>query len=287
MPRAKVGIIGGSGLYQMDGLADLQEISIDTPFGSPSDAFITGKIGNVPVAFLPRHARGHRFLPAEVPYLANIYAFKLLGVEWIISVNAVGSLRSDYAPLDIVIPDQLFDRTTGRRQSFFGDGLVAHVGVAEPFCPTLSQHLYTVARQVSPATVHMGGAYICIQGPQFSTKAESKVYRQWGMDIIGMTAVTEAKLAREAEICYATMAMVTDYDVWHESGEVVTNDMVIANLLKNVVTAQSVIRQAVPSIPSVHNCQCQMALSAAFATEKSVVPDVTKQRLAAIIQNRF
>ncbi|MCL4535031.1 MAG: S-methyl-5'-thioadenosine phosphorylase [Bacteroidetes bacterium] len=282
MARAKVGVIGGSGLYQMEGLTNVEEVRIDTPFGAPSDAITIGNLGDTSVAFLPRHGRGHRISPSELPFRANIYALKLLGIESIVSVSAVGSLREDYAPLDIVVPDQLFDRTRGRVGTFFGDGLVAHVGMAEPFCPALSQHLYETALSVTPR-VHKGGAYVCIEGPQFSTKAESRVYRQWGMDIIGMTAIPEAKLAREAEICYGALAMVTDYDVWHETTEAVTAEMVVMNLLKNVATSQQVLLKAIPSMPPMHTCHCQRALSDALVTEKHLVPVETRQRLAAII----
>ncbi len=282
MAQAKVGVIGGSGLYQMEGLTDVEEIRIDTPFGAPSDAITIGKLGGTPVAFLPRHGRGHRLSPSELPFRANIYALKLLGVESIISVSAVGSLREDYAPLDIVVPDQLFDRTRGRASTFFAGGLVAHVGMAEPFCPALSEHLYQTARSIAPR-VHKGGTYVCIEGPQFSTKAESRAYRQLGFDIIGMTAIPEAKLARESEICYGALAMVTDYDVWHESGETVTAEMVVMNLLKNVATSQQVLRQAIPTLPSQHACQCQRALADSLVTEKQLVPPETKERLAAII----
>ncbi len=282
MAQAKVGVIGGSGLYEMEDLTDVEEIRIDTPFGAPTDAFTIGKLGGVPVAFLPRHGRGHRISPSELPFRANIYAFKLLGVESIIAVSAVGSLREDYAPLDIVVPDQIHDRTKGRVPSFFTDGIVAHVGVADPFCPALSEHLFQTAKGVAPR-VHKGGTYVCIEGPQFSTKAESRVYRQLGMDIIGMTAIPEAKLAREAEICYGALAMVTDYDVWHESGETVTAEMVVQNLLKNVATAKEVLRRAIPSMPSLSSCQCHKALTDALVTDSQRVPPATRERLAAII----
>src|SRR3989449_4830804 len=238
MATAKIGIIGGSGLYQMPELKDLEEVRIDTPFGSPSDAFIVGTLENERVAFLPRHGRGHRFTPTELPFRANIYAMKLLGVERILSASAVGSLQEQYAPLDMVIPDQFFDRTRARAQesTFFGDGIVAHVGFAHPICGALADILEESCR-TADVRVHRGGTYICMEGPAFSTKAESNVYRSWGMDVIGMTNLQEAKLAREAEICYATLALVTDYDCWHPGHDAVTVEAVIEYLNKNVRNA--------------------------------------------------
>src|SRR5262249_37080335 len=230
VPTARLGVIGGSGLYSMEGLGNMREVMVETPFGPPSDAILTGVLDDLPAAFLPRHGRGHRLTPTEVPSRANIYALKSLGVEWVISVSAVGSLREDYAPLDLVVPDQLFDRTKSRTNSFFEGGVVAHVSFAEPFCQHLAALLWETMQGLDGFQAHRGGTYVCIEGPLFSTKAESRIYRQLGCDIIGMTALPEAKLAREAELHYATIACVTDYDVWHESTETVTVEMVVANL---------------------------------------------------------
>lgn len=279
---ASLAIIGGSGLYEMEGLTDTRTIRVSTPFGDPSDEFVLARLGETHIAFLPRHGRGHRFSPSEVNYRANIYALKTLGVERIISISAVGSMREDVEPLHAVVPDQLLDRTRLRPNTFFGNGMVAHVSFAEPFCPELSEVVYRAAVEAG-ATVHRGGTYVCIEGPQFSTKAESRIYRQWGVDIIGMTAIPEAKLAREAEICYATLALVTDYDVWHESGEVVTVDMVVANLLKNVALAKKVIRLAVPQVPRARGCACERALADAIITSKEAIPQKVKEDLAPII----
>jgi 5'-methylthioadenosine phosphorylase len=225
MSEIKIGVIGGSGLYQMNELMNVEEVSMTTPFGDPSDAFVTGTLDGVPIAFLSRHGRGHRILPSEINYRANIYGFKKLGVEWLISVSAVGSMKEHIAPLDIVIPDQMFDQTKRRISTFFGSGVVGHIGFAHPLCPNLAGLLESSCKQADVKT-HRGGTYICIEGPQFSTKAESRIYRQWGVDVIGMTNLPEAKLAREAEICYATMALVTDYDCWHETEEIVTIESV-------------------------------------------------------------
>jgi len=282
MSEAKIGVIGGSGLYQIEGLKDVEEVTVDTPFGKPSDAIILGTLEGVRVAFLPRHGRGHRILPSELPVRANIYALKSLGVERIISVSAVGSMKEEIHPLDMVIPDQIFDRTKGRVSTFFGDGLVAHIAFDEPFCPELSEILFQAAREAG-ARVHKGGTYICIEGPQFSTKAESRIYRQWGVDIIGMTAIPEAKLAREAEICYATLAMVTDYDVWHEAEEPVTVEMVIRNLLQNVDRAKAILKLAVPRIPAERTCRCASALENALQTQRDYIPQETRERLKLLI----
>jgi 5'-methylthioadenosine phosphorylase len=279
---ATIAVIGGSGLYEMDGLQDVHSLKITTPFGDPSDEIVVARLGEQQIAFLPRHGRGHRISPSEVPARANIYALKSLGVEHIISVSAVGSLREGIAPLHAVIPDQLFDRTRARPSTFFGNGLVTHISFAEPFCPDLSAILYEAARSCG-GTVHKGGAYVCIEGPQFSTKAESQVYRQWGMDIIGMTALPEAKLAREAEICYATLAFVTDYDVWHESEEPVTVQMIIGNLLKNVRLAKRIVKAAVPKIAAQRECICAKALESAIITAKDRIPAEVKKELAPII----
>src|SRR5499427_7846242 len=253
MEKAQIGIIGGSGLYQMDGLTDVREIGVETPFGKPSDNFILGTLEGARVAFLARHGRGHRLMPTELPFRANIYAMKLLGVERIISASAVGSLQERYAPMDIVIPDQFFDRTRGRISTFFGEGLVAHVGFAHPFCKPLSAVALDAAKRAG-ATVHAGGTYVCMEGPQFSTVAESESYRREGFDIIGMTNLQEAKLAREAEICYTTLALVTDYDCWHPSHDSVTVEMIIANLMANAKTAQQVIANAVEKLPIARTC---------------------------------
>src|ERR671931_1906743 len=246
MTTAKIGIIGGSGLYQMPELKEIEEVSVDTPFGKPSDSFIIGTLEGVRVAFLPRHGRGHRLLPTELPFRANIYALKLLGVERILSASAVGSLQERYAPLDMVIPEQFFDRTRARAResTFFGDGIVAHITFAHPVCEHLGDVLEESCRAAA-VNVHRGGTYLCMEGPAFSTKAESNVYRQWGMDVIGMTNLQEAKLAREAEICYATLALVTDYDCWHEDHDSVTVDLIIANLMQNAAMAQRVLRAAI------------------------------------------
>ncbi len=283
MPTARIGVIGGSGLYAMEGLSDVEEVSLTTPFGAPSDTIVLGNVSGERIAFLPRHGRGHRLSPSEVPSRANIYALKSLGVEHIISVSACGSLREDYAPLDVVIPDQIFDRTKGiRPSSFFGDGIVVHISFAQPFCPELSAVLYASAQEVG-ARAHNGGSLVVIEGPQFSTRGESRVYREWGLDIIGMTALPEAKLAREAEICYATLAMVTDYDVWKVSEEPVTADMVVANLLKNVGVAQAIIRAAVREISRARPCPCAAALRDAIITQPSAIPAAQKQRLQLLL----
>jgi len=283
MLTARVGVIGGSGLYEMEGLTDIEQVQLDTPFGPPSDAITIGSIEGERVAFLPRHGRGHRLSPSELPARANIYALKSLGVEHIISVSACGSMREDLAPLDIVIPDQIMDRTKGvRPASFFGDGLVVHISFADPFCPELSSVLYEAAQAVTDR-VHSGGTLVVIEGPQFSTKAESRIYRQWGVDIIGMTALPEAKLAREAEICYATLAMVTDYDVWHVAEAPVTAEMVVRNLQQNVQTAQRVIRAAVRRIDAARPCPCALALQDALITQKTAISPEQKERLSLLI----
>lgn len=283
MKQATIGVIGGSGVYQIEGLAHLETVDIKTPFGKPSDSIVSGILGNQRIAFLPRHARGHRIMPAELPVRANIYALKSLGVERIISLSAVGSLREDFAPLDIVIPDQLFDRTKARPATFFGDGLVIHISFAEPFCPQLSQVLYDAAQQAG-ARVHKGGSLVVIEGPQFSTKAESRVYRELKMDIIGMTALPEAKLAREAEICYAAVAMVTDYDVWHPSHDSVTVEMVVQNLLKNAEMSKRIVRYAVDQIPAAReHCPCPNALRDAIVTSRDRIPASMRKNLSLLL----
>jgi 5'-methylthioadenosine phosphorylase len=282
MAKAKVGVIGGSGLYQMEDLADIEEVRVSTPFGDPSDAITLGTLAGVRVAFLPRHGRGHRLLPTELPVRANIYALKSLGVEQIISVSAVGSLREELAPTHLVVPDQLIDRTRSRVNTFFGDGVVVHVGFADPFCPQLS-HLLLEAGRESGATIHQGGTMIVMEGPLFSTRAESQLYRSWGASIIGMTALPEAKLAREAEICYATLACVTDYDCWHEEYDQVTIEMVVANLLKNVQVSKEILRRVVTRLPQERECPCATALKDAIITTRDQIPPQAKERLALLI----
>ncbi|HDN79420.1 MAG TPA: S-methyl-5'-thioadenosine phosphorylase [Chloroflexi bacterium] len=283
MEKVRIGIIGGSGLYQMKGLTDIEEVKISTPFGDPSDAIVIGTLEGERVAFLPRHGRGHRFMPSEVNYRANIWALKSLGVERIISVTACGSMKEEIAPRDIVIPDQLFDNTKGKRAyTFFGEGIVVHISFAEPFCPELSELLYQAVKKTG-ARVHRGGTFITIEGPRFSTKGESRIYRQWGVDIIGMTAVPEAQLAREAEICYAAMAHVTDYDVWHESEEPVTVEMVIKNLLANLKVAQEALRYLIPTIPKERHCTCGRALADAIITQRDMIPPELKEKLDLLI----
>jgi 5'-methylthioadenosine phosphorylase len=280
----QIGIIGGSGLYDMAELTDRREVTVSTPFGAPSGPYITGTLAGKPVAFLARHGAGHRILPSELNFRANIYGFKTLGVEWILSASAVGSLKEEYAPLDLVIPDQFFDRTKGRISTFFGNGLVGHVAFAHPFCEHLGDIAYKAATTAG-AKVHKGGTYVCMEGPQFSTKAESNVYRSWGMDIIGMTNLQEAKLAREAEICYATIALVTDYDCWHPDHDTVTIDLIIANLNQNARMAQKVIANAVAALAAdtTRTCPCANALATALVTRPEHVPDQTKRDLAPII----
>lgn len=282
MEEIKVGVIGGSGVYSIEGLTDTEIIHVDTPFGETSDHMMVGALENTRVVFLPRHKAGHRISPAELPSRANIYAMKTLGVERIISISAVGSLRQDLAPLDIVIPDQLFDRTNGRPSTFFGHGMVVHIGFADPFCPQLSQVLYEAAQHTG-RTVHKGGAIVVINGPQFSTKAESNTYRRWGMDLVGMTALPEAKLAREAEICYATVAMVTDYDVWHPDHASVTVEMVVKNLLQNAAAGKTIVRDAVKNMPAERECTCGSALQDAIITSREKIPAPLIRDLAPIV----
>jgi 5'-methylthioadenosine phosphorylase len=282
MRPAELAIIGGSGFYRMEGLADIEEVRPDTPFGAPSDAIVLGTLHGVRMAFLPRHGVGHRLLPREVPARANIYALKSLGVERIISISAVGSLKEEYAPMHLVVPDQLVDRTWGRTSSFFGEGLVAHVGFAQPFCPALSQVLFEAARDAG-AEAHRGGTYVVMEGPAFSTRAESDLHRSWGASLVGMTALPEAKLAREAEICYATLACVTDYDVWHETHAPVTAEMILSNLQSNVATAKRAVDLAVQRLPDGRTCPCATALKDALVTPWHLVPEETKRRLAPII----
>jgi 5'-methylthioadenosine phosphorylase len=286
MSTAKIGIIGGSGLYQMPELTEVEEVSVDTPFGPPSDSFIIGTLEGERVAFLPRHGRGHRIPPTELPFRANIYAMKLLGVERILSASAVGSLQERYAPLDMVIPDQFFDRTRARahESTFFGGGIVAHITFAHPVCGELGDVL-EASCGAAEVNVHRGGTYLCMEGPAFSTKAESNVYRSWGMDVIGMTNLQEAKLAREAEICYATLALVTDYDCWHEEHDAVSVETVVEYLNKNVRNAQIVMREAVRSLATrERGCDCGSALRSAIFTPKELWPEATTKKLEAIIK---
>jgi len=286
MTTAKIGIIGGSGLYQMPELKEIEEVSVDTPFGKPSDSFIVGTLEGARVAFLPRHGRGHKLLPTELPFRANIYALKLLGVERILSASAVGSLQERYAPLDMVIPEQFFDRTRARAResTFFGEGIVAHITFAHPVCADLGDVLEESCR-AAEVNVHRGGTYLCMEGPAFSTKAESHVYRSWGMDIIGMTNLQEAKLAREAEICYATLALVTDYDCWHEAHDAVSVETVVEYLNKNVRNAQAIMREAVRRLVGAERaCACGSALKNAIFTPPDLWPEPTTKKLEAIIK---
>src|SRR6266702_7453998 len=286
MPQAHIGVIGGSGLYRMEGMSDVEEIAVQTPFGDPSDVITVGKVEGVSMAFLPRHGRGHRISPTEIPVRANIWALKSLGVEWVISVSAVGSLREHIAPRDLVIPNQLFDRTRSRVNTFYEGGIVVHCTFADPFCSTLSTLLLAAARELGDVKVHQGGTYVCMEGPLFSTRAESNVYRSWGMDIIGMTALPEAKLAREAEICYAVIACATDYDCWHESEESVTVEMVIGNLSANVANAQRILRGVATKIPanrSANTCECPSALATAILTDRSKISVKAKEKYSLLI----
>lgn len=282
MSDMAIGVIGGSGLYDMEGLENVSRVRIETPFGDPSDEYVTGVLNGVRMVFLPRHGRGHRFLPSEVNYRANIFGMKKLGVEQIISVSAVGSLKENIAPGHIVIPDQFIDRTKGiRKDTFFGDGVVAHVGFADPVCHVLSDIIFEAARKAG-AVVHKGGTYICMEGPAFSTRSESFMYRGLEASVIGMTNLTEAKLAREAEICYGIIALSTDYDCWHDSHEDVTVDAIIQIIHQNVAMAKNIIRQAVADITPVRNCGCGTALQYAVITDRSVIPPETKQKLELI-----
>jgi 5'-methylthioadenosine phosphorylase len=282
MPEAAVAFIGGSGLYEMGGLGEVEQVSAETPFGAPSGDIVFGTLAGVRVAFLPRHGRGHRIPPSAVPARANIYALKTLGVERIVSISAVGSLSENVSPLDMVVPDQIIDRTKARPGTFFDDGIAVHVGMADPFCPDLSAALLQSARRRG-VSVHDGGTYVAIEGPQFSTRAESELYRSWGASIIGMTAIPEAKLAREAEMCYATLAMVADYDCWHETEEDVTVEMVIANLQKGAAASQEVARDLVGTLPTGRDCACPTALKDAIVTSLDAVGDAVRTRLAPLI----
>lgn len=286
MSQPVVGVIGGSGLYEIEGLTDVKEKMIETPFGSPSDAYITGTLEGVKMVFLPRHGRGHRLLPSEVNYRANIYGMKSLGVDRIISVSAVGSMKEEIVPGHIVIPDQFFDRTQGKRAStFFGNGVVGHVQFADPICPGMAQRVHEAA-QIVGATVHKGGTYVCIEGPNFSTRAESNIYRSWGVDIIGMTNIPEARLAREAEICYTTVALATDYDCWHDGHDDVSVEAVIAVIQQNVAKAREIIKETVKGISAGHKtagCSCGEALKYAVMTDPTLIPEETRNALELLI----
>jgi 5'-methylthioadenosine phosphorylase len=282
LPQAEIGIIGGSGLYSMPGLTDISEVRQQTPFGDPSDAYVLGLLEGRKVAFLARHGRGHRLMPTELNFRANIYGFKQLGVTRILSLSAVGSLKEQHKPLDFVIPDQFFDRTRHRVDTFFGDGIVAHIAFADPVCPELSKVVEGACRK-SGVTIKAGGTYLCMEGPQFSTKAESNIYRFWGMDVIGMTNLQEAKLAREAEICYVTVAMVTDYDCWHPHHDSVTVDQIVAVLVKNAENACRVVRESVAAMPKAQGCKCGSALAHAIITERDKIPAPTRQKLSLIL----
>ena len=286
MSQAEIGIIGGSGLYSMPGFEVEEEVHIETPWGAPSDAYFTGKLEGRQVAFLPRHGRGHRITPSELNFRANIYGMKKLGVSRILSLSAVGSLKEEHRPLDFVIPDQFFDRTRGRVSTFFGEGLVAHVSFADPICPQLANLAHDTCQKLGITAKH-GGTYLCMEGPAFSTKAESNVYRSWGMDVIGMTNLQEAKLAREAEICYVTVAMVTDYDCWHPEHDAVTVTDIIANLMQNAENAAKLVRSSVAAMPAERTCKCGAALAHALITDKTKVPAATLEKLGPIVGNYF
>jgi len=284
--KAEIGIIGGSGLYSMPGFEAAEEIVIKTPFGDPSDNYVLGKLAGKHVAFLTRHGRGHRISPSELNFRANIYGMKSLGVERIISLSAVGSLKEEHRPLDFVIPDQFFDRTRGRISTFFGEGLVAHISFADPICPQLAD-VVSYACMSTGVNTKKGGTYLCMEGPAFSTKAESNVYRSWGMDVIGMTNLQEAKLAREAEICYVTVAMVTDYDCWHPHHDAVTVTDIVGNLMKNAENACAAVAAAVAAMPGARTCKCGSALQHAILTDKASVPAATRQKLGLLVDKYF
>ena len=283
MEQMTIGVIGGSGLYDIAGLTDIDEVNLDTPFGAPSDVYITGMLDSVRMVFLPRHGRGHRYLPSEVPYRANIYGMKKLGVQRIISVSAVGSMKEEIAPGHIVIPDQFFDRTQGKRAStFFGRGITGHVQFADPVCPELGNVLYQAGRDAG-ATVHQGGTYLCIEGPNFSTRAESTIFRSWGVDVIGMTNLPEARLAREAEICYGTVALATDYDCWHQGHDDVTVEAVLEIIRQNVSMARDIIKRAAAALSSKPECGCGESLKYAIMTDRDLIPEQVRKDLEPIL----
>ena len=282
MPQAEIGIIGGSGLYSMPGLSQAKQVRLKTPFGAPSDGYVIGTLAGHKVAFLARHGRGHRILPSELNFRANVYGFKQLGVERIVSVSAVGSLKEEHEPLDFVIPDQFFDRTRHRVDTFFGNGIVAHISFADPICGELARVVEGACQKVG-VRGKRGGTYVCMEGPQFSTKAESNVYRSWGMDVIGMTNLQEAKLAREAELCYVSVSMVTDYDCWHPRHDAVTVDQVVAVLEKNAENASKVLRETIAAMPTGRGCKCGSALAHAILTDREKIPAATRQKLKLIL----
>lgn len=283
LPSVDIGILGGTGLYEIDGIEEIEEYSLETPFGQPSDAYIVGRLEGKKVAFLSRHGRGHRFLPSDINFRANIYGFKMLGVERVISVNSCGSLKEEIQPRDIVLADQFFDRTR-RVNTFFGGGIAAHISFAQPVCPQLSASLFAAGNELG-LRVHRGGTYLCIEGPSFSTKAESRVYRLWGCDVIGMTSATEAKLCREAEICYATMNLVTDYDVWHEEEASVSVELILENLRLNIEHAKAIIKRTVASLPPTREegCGCGRALENCIVTQAGLIPPAVKKKLHLLI----
>jgi 5'-methylthioadenosine phosphorylase len=282
MSERIIGVIGGSGLYEIDGLTQIERVKLTTPFGDPSDEYITGRLGDAKMVFLPRHGRGHRIAPHEINYRANIHGMKQLGVEWILSVSAVGSMKEEIRPGDIVIVDQFIDRTKGRQASFFDEGIVGHVGFADPICPLLAKHVYEAATSTG-GRIHSGGTYVVIEGPMFSTRAESRLYRSWGVDVIGMTNLPEAKLAREAEICYATIALSTDYDCWHATEEDVTVEAVMSIVRQNVALARSIVARAAAAIPAERGCGCATAARHAVMTAPEAIPPAARQRLAIIL----
>ncbi len=280
--KAEIGIIGGSGLYSMPGFEAREELRMDTPWGAPSEVYVTGRLGGRAVAFLARHGRGHRISPSELNFRANIWGMKCLGVERIVSLSAVGSLKEEHRPLDFVLPDQFVDRTRGRASTFFGEGIVAHVGFADPVCGEVARTAFEAAREVG-VNAKLGGTYLCMEGPAFSTRAESELYRTWGMDVIGMTNLQEAKLAREAEICYATVAMVTDYDCWHPQHDAVTVADIVANLTKNAENAARVVARAVEAMPAKRGCKCGSALKHALITDRAAAPEATRKKLEPLL----
>jgi 5'-methylthioadenosine phosphorylase len=286
MSEHVIGVVGGSGLYAIDGLEDVREVALSTPFGAPSDAYVTGVLDGVPMVFLPRHGRGHRISPTEINFRANVWGLKKLGVTRVLSLSAVGSMREDIAPGDFVVIDQFFDRTRHRPDTFFERGVVAHVMFADPVCPEVRAGLLAAARDVG-VKVHDGGTYINMEGPQFSTRAESRIYRRWGVDVIGMTNLQEARLAREAELCYATVAMATDYDCWHEEHDDVTVDSILATMKRNVEHAREVIRAAVPLLPRARGCACGRALQGAILTAPDAIPAATRERLALLLERHL
>jgi 5'-methylthioadenosine phosphorylase len=283
MPTAKIAVIGGTGLYDIEGLTELETVDVETPFGKPSDTINVGKLEGTGIAFLPRHGRGHRISPAEVNSLANLWALKSIGVQHVISVNSCGSFREELAPGHLVIPDQVIDRTTRRRNTFFGDGIVAHIQFSDPFCPDLSKTLYDCAAEAG-ANVHFGGTFIAMEGPAFSTRAESRLYKSWGADVIGMTVLPEARLAREAEMCYASIACVTDYDSWHETNETVSVEAILTTLRNNIATARDTIHRAAGRLTGERTCACRDALGPALVTDMSTVPSSRKQELELLLK---